>query len=274
VATIEEKIDCLKTILTGYGSVLVAFSGGVDSSLLLKIAIDTLGDRVAAFTEASPLHQSWELDEAKELAAALGVRHIVLAGDELASPEFAANPPERCYLCKSVIFGEAARVAADLGLQVIADGSNLDDLGDYRPGRKALTELGIKSPLVDAGLTKAEIRSVSRELGLPTWNRQPLACLASRFPYGTTITVDRLRQVETCETFLRTEGFAVFRVRYHGEVARIEVDAAELERLTSLPLRQRIADRFREAGFTYVTVDLDGFRTGSMNETLKPPGAG
>jgi uncharacterized protein len=267
----EDKIRQLQTIIEGYGSLLVAFSGGVDSSFLLKVAVDTLGERVAAFTEASPLHQAWELTEARELAARLGVRHVVLSGDELANPAFAANPPERCYLCKSTIFGEAARVAAELGLSVIADGSNLDDLGDYRPGRKALAEMGIKSPLLEAGLTKAEIRAASRELGLPTWDRQPLACLASRFPYGTAITHERLRQVEACETFLREEGFATFRVRYHGDIARIEVNEADLGRLTSLPLRQRVTSRFRAAGFTYVTVDLDGFRSGSMNEPLTKP---
>lgn len=271
MTTLDAKIEALRAILEGYGSLLVAFSGGVDSSFLLKIAVDTLGDRVAAFTEASPLHQAWELAEAREFAAALGVRHIVLAGDELANPEFAANPPERCYLCKSVIFGEAATVAAQLGLAVIADGSNLDDLGDYRPGRRALAEMGIKSPLLAAGLTKAEIRAASRSLGLPTWNRQPLACLASRFPYGTTITAERLRQIETCETFLRAEGFTTFRVRYHGDIARIEVDAAELERLIAPPLRQLVTASFKAAGFTYVTVDLDGFRSGSMNETLPTP---
>lgn len=265
---VDDKLRQLRTIIEGYGSLLVAFSGGVDSSFLLKIAVETLGNRVAAFTEASPLHQTWELTEARELAATLGVRHIVLAGDELGNPEFAANPPNRCYLCKSGIFGEAAKVAADLGLNVIADGSNLDDLGDYRPGRKALAELGIKSPLVEAGLSKAEIREASRNLGLPTWNRQPLACLASRFPYGTEITRERLQQVEACETFLRAEGFLTFRVRYHGDLARIEVSAADLGLLTASPLRQRVSARFKDAGFTYVTVDLDGFRSGSMNESL------
>ncbi len=268
---LEDKIRQLGAIIEGYGSMLVAFSGGVDSSLLLKVAVDTLGDRVAAFTEASPLHQKWELTEARELAAVLGVRHVVLAGDELANPEFAANPPNRCYLCKSGIFTEAAKVAAELGLKVIADGSNLDDLGDYRPGRKALAEMGVKSPLVEAGLTKAEIRAASKNLGLPTWNRQPLACLASRFPYGTGITRQRLQQVEECETFLRDEGFTTFRVRYHGDIARIEVSRDELTRLAAAPLRQKVTSRFKLAGFTYVTVDLDGFRSGSMNEALQLP---
>lgn len=269
--TLQDKLERLETIIQDYGSLLVAFSGGVDSSLLLKVAVNTLGDRVAAFTEASPLHQSWELTEARELAASLGVKHIMLSGDELSNPEFTANPPHRCYLCKSGIFGEAAKVAAELGLNIIADGSNLDDLGDYRPGRKALAEMGVKSPLIEAGLTKAEIREASRALGLPTWNRQPLACLASRFPYGTEINRQRLQQVEACETFLRDEGFTTFRVRYHGDIARIEVSATGLEQLAASPLRQRVTARFKAAGFTYVTVDLEGFRSGSMNEALHIP---
>ena len=210
---LDEKLEKLASILRGYGSVLVAFSGGVDSSFLLKVAFDTLGERAVAFTEASPLHQSWELIEARELAVQLRVRHIVLEADELDNPEFAANPVNRCYLCKQVIYGGAISIAAELGLAVIADGSNLDDLQDYRPGRKALEEMNIKSPLLEAGFTKDEIRLASRNFGLPTWNRQPLACLASRFPYGTTITTQNLKQVESCETFLRSEGFSTFRVR-------------------------------------------------------------
>lgn len=270
---LAEKLARLTAILQGYGSVLVAFSGGVDSSLLLKVAIDTLGERVAAFTEASPLHQSWELAEARELAQQLGVRHIVIETDELANPEFAANPANRCYLCKQEIYGGAIRIAGELGLAVIADGSNLDDLQDYRPGRKALEELNIKSPLLEAGLSKDEIRTASRDLGLPTWNRQPLACLASRFPYGTTITTGRLRQVEACETFLRSEGFAIFRVRYHDDTARIEVGSADIARLAASPQRERVVAHFKAAGFTYVAVDLEGFRSGSMNELLYNPGS-
>lgn len=268
MTTAEEKIGKLKEILGGYGSVLVAFSGGVDSTFLLKVAVDTLGERAAAFTEASPLHQSWEIDEARELARQFGVRHVIVEADELEDPEFAANPVNRCYLCKKVIYGGARRIATELGLAEIVDGSNVDDLGDYRPGRQALAEMNIRSPLLEAGLTKDEIRAASHELGLPTWNRQPLACLASRFPYGTTITAQRLRQVEACETFLRAEGFTFFRVRYHGDTARIEVSGADIVRLAANPLRERVVAHFKAAGFTYVAVDLEGFRSGSMNETL------
>jgi uncharacterized protein len=265
---LDAKIGKLKEIIRGCGSLLVAFSGGVDSTFLLKVAADVLGDRVAAFTEASPLHQAWELAEARELAEQFGVRHIVIEADELDDPEFAANPANRCYLCKKVIYGGAKRVADEFGLSQIADGSNVDDQSDYRPGRQALTEMNIRSPLLEAGLTKDEIRAASRALKLPTWNRQPLACLASRFPYGTTITVQKLRQVEACETFLREEGFVTFRVRYHGDTARIEVSSAEIGRIASSPLRERVVVHFKAAGFTYVALDLEGFRSGSMNEVL------
>jgi len=266
--SLDEKLAHLAAILTEMESVLVAFSGGVDSTLLLKVAVDTLGERVVAFTEDSPLHQAWEMAEAKSLATLIKVRHIIIPADELASAEFAANPPNRCYLCKSVLYRDCRALAAKLGLKQIVDGSTVDDLSDYRPGRQALVELGIRSPLCEAGLGKEEIRLASRALGLPTWNKQALACLASRFPYGVEITRERLRQVEACETYLRDLGFTTFRVRYHHEVARIEVAAGDLVRIIAPEVRIPLSDFFQQAGFTYVTIDLQGFRSGSMNDLL------
>lgn len=265
----DHKLEQLAAILREMGSVLVAFSGGVDSTLLLKVAVDTLGaERVVAFTEDSPLHQAWEMEEAKSLAGLIKVRHLLIPADELANTEFAANPPNRCYLCKSVLYRDCRSLAAELGLKEVVDGSTVDDLHDYRPGRQALQELGIRSPLCEAGLGKEEIRAASRTLCLPTWNRQALACLASRFPYGVEITRERLRQVEACETFLRESGFTTFRVRYHHEVARIEVAADDLARLIVPEVRNAVSEFFQKAGFTYVTVDLQGFRSGSMNAML------
>lgn len=266
---LDTKLVRLAAIFTEMKSVLVAFSGGVDSTLLLKVAVDTLGaERVVAFTEDSPLHQEWEMVEAKSLAAQINVRHIVVAADELAMAEFAANPPNRCYLCKRVLYSDCQTLAAEYGLAQVVDGSTLDDLGDYRPGRQALQELGIRSPLCEAGLGKDEIRAASRAFGLPTWNKQALACLASRFPYGVEITRARLRQVEACETYLRDLGLTTFRVRYHHEVARIEVAESDLARLVSPEVRSPLISFFQKAGFTYVSLDLQGFRSGSMNATL------
>jgi uncharacterized protein len=269
MTTLDTKLADLATILTEMGSVLVAFSGGVDSTLLLKVAVDTLGpERVVAFTEDSPLHQAWEMAEAKSLAELLKVRHIIVAADELDMAEFVANPPNRCYLCKRVLYRDCQTLAAELGLQQVVDGSTADDLHDYRPGRQALSELGIRSPLCEAGLGKEEIRAASRALGLPTWNKQALACLASRFPYGVEITRERLRQIEACETYLRDLGFTTFRVRYHHEVARIEVAENDLVRMVTPEVRRPLIAFFQQAGFTYVTLDLQGFRSGSMNAML------
>jgi uncharacterized protein len=266
---LDEKYLRLKEILREMGSVLVAFSGGLDSTFLLHQAKTVLGnDGVLALTATSPTYPQHELDESRDLAALLGVRQLVVASDELEIPGFAANTPRRCYHCKDALFTLCLDQARDHGLAWVADGANIDDLGDYRPGREAAAELGVRSPLLEAQLNKTEIRYLSRELNLPTWTKQPFACLSSRFPYGTEITLDRLRQIDRCETFLRQQGFHTFRVRYHGDTARIEVDPLEIPRFADAAVRTAVVEACKTAGFTYVALDLQGYRTGSMNETL------
>ncbi|MDM7998417.1 MAG: ATP-dependent sacrificial sulfur transferase LarE [Dehalococcoidia bacterium] len=262
----EEKLSKMKEWLSGLDGVLVAFSGGADSTLLLKVCCDVLGDRVLAVTADSPVHPQGETDGAVRLAELLGVRHLVVKTAELRNPRFVANPPDRCYHCKKELFRRLKEIAAEKGISAVVEGSNVDDLRDYRPGARAAEESGVQRPLQEAGLTKAEIRSISRDLGLPTWDKPSLACLASRIPYGTPITTDVLASIDAAEAFIRGLGVSRVRVRHHGQIARIEVDPKDIETLTSETNRQRVINHLKGLGFVHVAVDLAGYRPGSLNE--------
>lgn len=264
----EAKLERLRAQLRETGSAAVAFSSGVDSTFLLHVAHEELGDRVVAVTVRSHTFPKRELDEAVAFCRAEGVRHEIIDSDELAVPGFAENPPDRCYHCKKAIFGKIIALAQANGLAAVLEGSNVDDDGDYRPGRRAIVELGARSPLHDAGLTKAEIRELSKEMGLPTADKPSFACLASRFPYGERITAAGLERVERAEQWLSGAGLGLsqLRVRSHGDVARIEVSPADIPRLAARA--DEIAAAFKSFGFAYVALDLQGYRTGSLNEVL------
>ena len=265
---LHEKYETLRTYLKNLGGVAVAFSSGVDSTFLLRVAHDVLGDRAVAVTASSCSFPARELNEAKTYCAENGIEHIIVASEELDIDGFRQNPENRCYLCKHELFEKILKIAEEKGLPAVVEGSNMDDNGDYRPGLAAVKELGIKSPLRYAELYKAEIRELSRKLGLPTWDKQSFACLSSRFVYGETISETKLGMVDKAEQLLLDMGFRQVRVRIHDKMARIEVQPQDIPRLVEEVNRETIAQKLREYGFTYVTVDLIGYRTGSMNETL------
>ena len=266
--TPQKRLTELEEVLVPYRSALVAFSGGVDSSLALAVAARALPKhRVLAVTSNNETYLPSELDLAREFAESLGVEHLVVNTRELDDPNYASNPTNRCYFCKSTLYTDLAKLAEEKGYACVIDGANKDDEGDYRPGRKAAKELGVVSVLSEAGMTKADVRGLAKYLGLPTWDKPALACLSSRFPYGQEITPEKLSQVARAEEFLRREGFKQVRVRHHGEIARLEIGPDELER--AFAMREKISAELLAAGFLYVTLDLAGYRSGSLNAALK-----
>ena len=266
---LHKKLEHLKEYLFDLGSVAVAFSSGVDSTFLLYVAHQVLGKHAIAVTAQSCSFPKRELNEAKAFCDSHGITHFICQSEELDIEGFRQNPKNRCYLCKHELFEKIWEIAKQNGISAVAEGSNMDDNGDYRPGLIAVKELGIKSPLRDAELTKAEIRELSKELGLPTWNKQSFACLSSRFVYGETISEEKLSMVDQAEQLLLDLGFHQVRVRIHGELARIEIEKSEMGRFLDPETAGQIARRFHEIGFLYVTLDLDGYQMGSMNKALK-----
>lgn len=264
----QNKLDHLKQLLKEMKSLLVAYSGGVDSAFLLKIAVDTLGESVFAVTAESQIHPDFEIEGARELAQKLAVRHQVVQSTEMQDETFLKNPPDRCYHCKKHVFSELKALADQNGIPWIVDGSNADDVGDYRPGMRALKELKIRSPLKEAGLTKTEIRALSKQLGLPTWDRPAMACLASRIPYGTRITPEALKRVAEAERLLHKLGFRQVRVRDHGNIARIEVLPDKKDAFLDREITDLLVLKLKTLGYQYVTLDLEGYRMGSLNEVL------
>jgi pyridinium-3,5-biscarboxylic acid mononucleotide sulfurtransferase len=262
----QAKWEQLLHILREMGSVIVAFSGGVDSGLLAVAAHQALGEKALAITIHSPVEARDDVEAATALAQQVGFRHRIIEHDDLADAQFVANPPDRCYFCKFNRLGDILAIARGEGYAAVVEGSNADDGGDYRPGRRAVTELGGRSPLAEAGLSKADIRAISRWLGLSVWDRPSAPCLATRFPYGTPVTLEGLRQIAAAEAYLQELGFNTVRVRHYGSMARLEVAPEQVERLAAL--RQQVSARLKSLGYQYIALDLDGYRSGSMNEVL------
>jgi uncharacterized protein len=262
---IAKKKAALEEILSGFGSLLVAFSGGVDSTLLLAMAARVLKERTVAVTFASPIHPERETGATVQMADTLGVSHRLITSKALSPPELVENTRERCYHCKKALGEKLHEIARELGIPTIAHGANLDDLDDFRPGFRAARELGLVAPLMDAGLTKADIRQLSKQMGLPTWNKPALACLATRIPYNTPLTPEALRKIDAAETAILDQGITACRVRYYGEMARIELPPEDLDRMMKKTLRKKITGRLRDIGFLHVALDLEGYTQGKMN---------
>jgi len=267
----QEKLSLLRSILREMGNVVIAYSGGVDSAFLLKVATDTLGaSNVKAILAVSPTYPSREYDRALETAAAIGVKVEIIHTKEVDDPKFVNNPVDRCYFCKHELFTKIAEYIVSGKYTNMIDGSNMDDLSDHRPGRKALQEEKVRSPLQEAGMTKDDIRTCSREMDLPTWNRDALACLSSRFPYGETIDLKKLQMVDAAENFLSDLGFRNIRARHEKNSLRIEISPSQIGMIADDRIRMQIVAKMKELGYKYVSVDLEGYRQGSLNETLKP----
>ncbi len=266
--TLARKERALRGILAGFDSLIVAFSGGADSAYLASVAHDVLGDRALCVTADSPSYPRRHRDVALRLVSQLGLRHEFIQTHEMDRPEYRANPADRCYFCKQELFTELTRIARERGIAVIADGNNADDRGDYRPGRQAAREFGVRSPLDEADLAKAEIRALSQAAGLPTWDLPASACLSSRVPYASEVTGEKLQAIERAEDLLHDLGFRLCRVRHHGETARLEIDPVDMSRALEPDTRAAILRELRALGFRYVTLDLQGYRTGSLNEVL------
>jgi uncharacterized protein len=263
-----EKLNNLKKILTEMKKVLIAYSGGVDSTFLLKVATEVLGNNVVAVTALSETYPEDEIKEARKIAKEIGVKHIIIRTEELKNPEFSENPPERCYYCKKELFSKLKEIAKKEKIEFVLDGSNYDDLDDYRPGLKAVQEFGIRSPLREAKLTKADIRQLSKKMKLQTWDKPALACLASRFPPYVKITEEDLKRIDKAENFIKSLGFKQIRLRHHYPIARLEFSLEDFPRILNKKNRDAIVRKLKELGYLYVTLDLEGYKTGSLNKLI------